>query len=206
MNQLALKILANATSYGIFIELNVEDADSEDAPVSIFTSQGKRTVETSKRQLPGQYYHPVLATLITGAARLMLALTERLAFEHGLNWAFCDTDSMAFANTAKLPFDEFVRRAQNICDSFLPLNPYEPDPKKGVVSIFEMEDQNFVKGRFEPLFCFAVSAKRYALFNLDPHGKPVIRKASAHGLGHCAPPRRPRKSPVRGTTQKTVWR
>jgi DNA polymerase elongation subunit (family B) len=25
MNQLALKILANATSYGIFIELNVED-------------------------------------------------------------------------------------------------------------------------------------------------------------------------------------
>ena len=43
MNQLALKILANATSYGIFIELNVEDADDEDALVSIFTSQGKRT-------------------------------------------------------------------------------------------------------------------------------------------------------------------
>ena len=84
MNQLALKILANATSYGIFIELNVEDADDEDAPVSIFTSQGKRTVEASKRELPGRYYHPLLATLITGAARLMLALTERLAFEHGL--------------------------------------------------------------------------------------------------------------------------
>ena len=145
MNQLALKILANATSYGIFIELNVEDADSEDAPVSIFTSQGKRTVETSKRELPGQYYHPVLATLITGAARLMLALTERIAFEHGLNWAFCDTDSMAFANLGNRPFDEFVGRVQDISDWFVPLNPYELDPKKDQSSILEMEDENFSK-------------------------------------------------------------
>jgi hypothetical protein len=188
MNQLALKILANATSYGIFIELNVEDADSDDPPLAIFTSQGKRVVDPSKREQPGRFYHPLLATLITGAARLMLALTERLALEHELNWAFCDTDSMAFADTEKRPFGEFVQRAQKICDWFIPLNPYEPDPKKGAVSIFEMEDQNFVKGQFEPLFCFAISAKRYALFNLDPHGKPVIRKASAHGLGHCAPP------------------
>jgi hypothetical protein len=193
MNELALKILANATSYGIFIELNVEDADDEDAPVSIFTSQGKRTVETSKQELPGRYYHPLLATLITGAARLMLALTERLAFEHELNWAFCDTDSMAFANTAKLPFDDFVDRVHDICDWFVPLNPYKPDPKKGPVSILEMEGENYstAKGKeseFQPLFCFAISAKRYALFNLDAHGKPIIRRASAHGLGHYAAP------------------
>jgi hypothetical protein len=193
MNQLALKILANATSYGIFIELNVEDADDEDALVSLSTSQGKRIVPASKRELPGRYYHPLLATLITGAARLMLALTERLAFEHGLNWAFCDTDSMAFANTETLPFDEFVGRVRNICDWFVPLNPYEPDPKKGAVSILEMESQNFSKEKrkentLEPLYCFAISAKRYALFNRDVEGSPVIRKASAHGLGHYSAP------------------
>jgi hypothetical protein len=193
MNQLALKILANATSYGIFIELNVEDADDEDAPVLLFTSQGKRTVSASERELPGRYYHPLLATLITGAARLMLALSERLAFERGLNWAFCDTDSMAFANTENLPFDEFVGRVRDICDWFVPLNPYEPDPKKGEVSILEMENQNFSKkkgkeNKLEPLYCFAISAKRYALFNRDVEGKPIIRKASAHGLGHYAAP------------------
>ena len=83
---------------------------------------------------------------------------------------------------------------QKICDWFVPLNPYEADPKKGaLVSILEMEDENFSteKGRkseFEPLFCFAISAKRYALFNLDANGAPVIRKASAHGLGHYAAP------------------
>jgi hypothetical protein len=193
MNQLALKILANATSYGIFIELNVEDTDDEDAPVSLFTSQGKRTVSASERELPGRYYHPLLATLITGAARLMLALTERLAFEHGLNWAFCDTDSMAFANTENLPFDEFDGRVRDVCDWFVPLNPYEPDPKKGAVSILEMEKQNFSKAkgkekRLEPLYCFAISAKRYALFNLGGQNEPIIRKASAHGLGHFAAP------------------
>ena len=193
MNQLALKILANATSYGIFIELNVEDADDEDALVSIFTSQGKRTVPASERELPGRYYHPLLATLITGAARLMLALSERLAFEHGLNWAFCDTDSMAFANTENLPFDEFAGRVRDVCDWFVPLNPYEPDPKKGAVSILEMEDQNFSKEKekgntLEPLYCIAISAKRYALFNRDGNGKPIIRKASAHGLGHFSAP------------------
>jgi hypothetical protein len=169
MNQLALKILANATSYGIFIELNVEDADDTDTIVSLYGSQPHRLVEASKRELPGRYYHPLLATLITGAARLMLTLTERLAFEQGLNWAFCDTDSMAFANMGKLPFEEFVGRVQNICSWFVPLNPYEAGPKKGPVSILELEDENFsaVEGRkseFEPLFCFAISAKRYALF------------------------------------------
>jgi hypothetical protein len=193
MDQLALKILANATSYGIFIELNVEDVDDEDALVSIFTSQGTRTVTASERELPGRYYHPLLATLITGAARLMLALTERLAFEHGLNWAFCDTDSMAFANTENLPFNEFAGRVRGVCDWFVPLNPYEPDPKKGAVSILEMEDQNFSKekgkeNQLEPLYCFAISAKRYALFNRDVGGKLIIRKASAHGLGHFSAP------------------
>lgn len=36
----------------------------------------------------------------------------------------------------------------------------------------------------DPLYCFAISAKRYALFNLDSGRKPILRKASAHGLGH----------------------
>jgi len=193
MDQLALKILANATSYGIFIELNVEDADERDDTFPIHTSQGTREVKVSKREQPGRFYHPLLATLITGAARLMLALTERLAFANGLNWAFCDTDSMAFANSTQLPFEEFVGRVRAICNWFAPLNPYDQDNNKPKASILELEDQNFQPGRveeqeFEPLFCFAISAKRYALFNLDDDGNPVIRKASAHGLGHIVAP------------------
>jgi len=40
----------------------------------------------------------------------------------------------------------------------------------------------------QPLYCFAISAKRYALFNLDTKANITLRKASAHGLGHLMDP------------------
>ena len=184
--QLALKILANATSYGIFIELNVEDMDDEeDRPFQVYTGQGSFTAKPKKREQPGEYFHPLLASLITGAARLMMAITERLIREEQLDWAFCDTDGIAIALPKDQPEDEFVARVENIRRWFEGLNPYDA---KG--SILDLEDENYsLSGEgLEPLYCFAVSAKRYALFNRVAVGEPVIRKASAHGLGHLLPP------------------
>ena len=191
--QLALKILANATSHGIFIEINVEDLDEKE-PRTIHTGDRAFQSASDKLEVPGKYFHPLLATLITGAARLMLAITERLALDHGLDWAFCDTDSMAFAMPPTTEHDlsaaeRFEEQVEQVCAWFEPLNPYEA---KG--SILEMEDQNFVfdaassSPRLEPLYCYAVSAKRYTLFNIGGDGQPIIRKASAHGLGHLYPP------------------
>ena len=184
--QLALKILANATSYGIFIELNVEDMeDEEDKPFAVYTGQGLFTAKPKKREQPGEYFHPLLATLITGAARLMMAITERLIREEQLDWAFCDTDGIAIALPKDQPDHDFVARVQNIRRWFEGLNPYDA---KG--SILDLEDENYsLSGNgLEPLYCFAVSAKRYALFNRVADGELVIRKASAHGLGHLLPP------------------
>ncbi len=42
--------------------------------------------------------------------------------------------------------------------------------------------------KLRPTNCLAISAKRYVLFDRDDDGRPVIRKASAHGLGHLLPP------------------
>jgi hypothetical protein len=44
----------------------------------------------------------------------MLALTERLAAERGLDWAFCDTDSMWFAKPVALGRQDFTARAAEI--------------------------------------------------------------------------------------------
>jgi hypothetical protein len=72
---------------------------------------------------------------------------------------------------------------------FKPLNPYT---EKG--HVFKIEDDNFslaggkVTDQIEPLYCYAISPKRYALFNRDAKGAPIIRKALAHGLGHLYPP------------------
>lgn len=50
--------------------------------------------------------------------------------------------------------------------------------------------------RIAPLYCFAISAKRYALFNLDGAKTPIIRKASAHGLGHLLSPYNDKNAPL----------
>jgi hypothetical protein len=184
--QLALKILANATSYGIFVELNVEHSDKPETR-QIHAGEGSFQSPSKHIENPGNFFHPLLGTLITGAARLMLAITERLAADRDVDWAFCDTDSMAFAMPPGMQNAEsnalvFQQKVEDVCAWFELLNPYEA---KG--SILELEDQNFDpddSSRQLPLYCFAVSAKWYALFNIDAAGNPVIRKASAHGLGH----------------------
>jgi hypothetical protein len=144
-----------------------------------------RTVEEE-----GRNFHPLLATLITGAARLMLGLAERLATDARISWAFCDTDSMGLAEPDGMDDATFLDRARAVRDWFTPLNPYSA---KGPV--FKIEDANYrlaagkVTAELQPLYAYPVSAKRYDLFNLDhQRGRPVLRKASAHGLGHLRPP------------------
>lgn len=191
--QQALKILANATSYGIFVELIVEELDATESRLCFGSGNDGFPVRINKVETPGRYFHPLLATLITGTARLMLAIAERLVIDAGLDWAFCDTDSMAIAKPDGMSDDTFFATARSVCDWFAPLNPYA---KKGL--LFKIEKPNFAldgTGKLAPLFCYAISSKRYALFNLDNEGRPVIRKASAHGLGHLLPPYRAEEAP-----------
>lgn len=184
-NQLAIKILANSTSYGIYIEVLRDNAPRPEA-LNVFGPDGNcHEIQSTALEEPGKRFHPLLGTLITGAARLMLALSEAEAAAQGLGWVFCDTDSLALARPEGMRRETFHAKVQRVIDWFTPLNPYR---KPG--SILQMEDVNYGPGTREsaPLYAFAISAKRYALFNLDAKGRPVIRKASAHGLGHLMAP------------------
>lgn len=185
IEQNAIKIAANSTSYGVFAEINVADRAS---PISLTVHSGTDdpfSFQSERVEEPGPFFHPLVASLIAGAARLMLAITERLVTDEGLEWAFCDTDSMALAKPDALAHVEFRERVQRIVNWFEALNPYSFSG-----SILKIEDVNFAIGdsEFLPLYCWAVSAKRYCLFNLDHSGRPVLRKASAHGLGHLRAP------------------
>lgn len=161
-----LKILINATSYGIFLELNVEDlVHPED--MRCYGPAGKAfRVRLKQFEEPGSYFHPLLGTLITGAARLMLTLAELLTLEAGLDWAFCDTDSLAIAKPDTIDWCEFEYRVRKIQAWFSPLNPYASKEP-----LLKIEDVNYriggKSGHIHPLYCFAVSAKRYALFNQE---------------------------------------
>lgn len=127
----------------------------------------------------------------------MLSLSERIAADQGLNWVFCDTDSLAMAKPDEMSQSEFYAKGQNVVDSFEGLNPYQ---KPG--SILEMEDTNYglKTGESEPLYCLAISAKRYALYNKSESGEPILRKASAHGLGHLMAPYSDDDAPDIGVT------
>lgn len=183
--QNALKILANATSYGIFVEINVNRRAAPVPTIVHSATSAPFNFATDKAEETGAYFHPLLATLITGAARLMLAIAERQVSDSGLEWSFCDTDSIAIAKPDELDREQFAAKVHNIVDWFEALNPYDFGG-----SILKIEPENFAleTSKPEPLYCWAVSAKRYALFNLDSDNAPMMRKVSAHGLGQLRPP------------------
>jgi len=180
-----LKIIANSTSYGIFIEVTRDDAPKSEL-LDVYGPNGEcKRACTKALEQPGRYYNPLLGVLITGAARLMLGIAELKTDELGLDWVFCDTDSLAIARPDCISRREFHKKTQQIIDWFKPLNPYRKQE-----SILKIESINYGIGskEMEPLYCFAISAKRNVLFNLDSNERPIIRKASAHGLGHLIDP------------------
>jgi hypothetical protein len=69
-----LKILANSGSYGLFVELNPNEADN--APLKVFS--GEESFETTSDVLeqPGKWFAPHIGSLITAGGRLLLAMLE----------------------------------------------------------------------------------------------------------------------------------
>jgi hypothetical protein len=195
---LMLKLLANSTSYGIFAEMNVQSYERP-REVILHAIENAAFGTTSRSvEEAGTHFHPLLATLITGAARLMLGAAECLASDNGIGWALCDTDSLALACPESMTDDEFLVRAKRVTSWFDALSPYDDDKP-----LFKVEDQNYglengqlLSGEHEPLYVIAISAKRYVLFNIGPDGKPIIRKALSHGLGHLLPPYQDDEAPT----------
>jgi hypothetical protein len=181
----AIKITNNSVAYGIFVQVNVTPVP-RGAHMRVYRPDGSSFIKRmTKVETPGPYYHPLIATFITSAARVMLALAEHRVIATGLDWAFCDTDSIAIAQPDGMTEDEFLKRAKSVVEWFRPLNPYGLDEP-----ILKIEKVNYRPDNpkvLEPLYCWAISSKRYALFNIGDDGKPVIRKCSAHGLGHLRP-------------------
>jgi hypothetical protein len=190
----ALKLLANSSSYGVLNEFIADDR-LEEVPTIVYHGgkstkvkarahkvgmDGTTEISDYKVEKAGKFFAP-FGTLIPAAGRLLLAIAEKLAADRGLTYAFCDTDSMAFANYAgkglPVPYswEEFQTKVCEITDWFQPLNPYKHD-----VRLFNFEKANYrltdsVRGKagkeLEPLFCVAISAKRYCLFIRDDKGE-----------------------------------
>ena len=195
----ALKVVANSAAYGIAAELNRQPRLVEPTALDVF-GLAHFGSESHTPENPGRYFYSPLAAMVTGAARLMLGLCEACVSAAGGSYAFCDTDSMAVVATEQGGFaacpggterDEQHREGlralswdevEAIRGRFESLNPYERELVPG--SILELEKVNRDEhGERRQLHCFAISAKRYALYTIDEAGEPELVDWKEHGLG-----------------------
>ena len=95
----SLKVLANATSYGIFAEMNRQESEKRVKVRCHGLDPEPYQCWAMHPEQIGEYCFPPLASLITGAARLMLAQLEHSVSELGGTYAMEDTDSMAIVAT-----------------------------------------------------------------------------------------------------------
>ncbi len=140
---------------------------------------------------PGQHFAPHLASFITAAGRLLLSICERLAADRGTTYAFCDTDSMAFARPHGMERKEFRKRVHEIVTWFAPLWPYtlDKDEDGKPLSILQYEKANWrpggKKGEYEPLYFLGLASKRYVLYHRVPMAE-VLETASEPERTHCS--------------------
>jgi hypothetical protein len=226
----ALKVLANATSYGIYAEMNRQETEKRVKVQCQGIDPQPYECSVIHPEKPGEFCFPPLASLITGAARLMLALLEHSVSELGGTYAMEDTDSMAIVATEQggtIPCKggnllakegtEGIRaltwrQIRQIVAKFQSLNPYDRKVIPG--SVLKIEEDNFdpETGKQRQLHCLAISAKRYALFLKPKNGKPALLREgtnnkkdrwSRHGLGHLLNPTNPEASDRNWTA--AVW-
>ncbi|WP_268541332.1 hypothetical protein [Candidatus Nitrosotenuis cloacae] len=162
--QQIIKIIVNAISYGIFVEITTQD-ESKKIPVDVYGIEHFKQNKTKIEKL-GFMFNPIIAISITSASRLLLATTEILLSKHGKTHAYCDTDSMMIPPEHTKEIQEF----------FQGLNPYNFDS-----DIFKIERDN--------VLFYGISAKRYCLYSIENNEITIDdNDYSAHGLGHLLNP------------------
>jgi hypothetical protein len=193
-----LKILANSI-YGFFVEL-IPELQNKNVPLEVFSGEKKFSDSSDVIEKAGLWFLPPLASMITSAGRLLLAMTEECVNRRKGTYLFCDTDSLAIVSSKSggvldIPGSKGRRilswaEAQKIADKFASLNPYDPKAVKG--SILNLVDANFVDSDSakpqRQLYGYSIAAKRYALYEKTGQSSIAIVDPKAHGIGFLYPP------------------
>ena len=200
-----LKILANSTSYGIYLELHpVKIGPSSRPKITVYS--GEHTFEQPAPdtiEQPGSFYFPLLGALITSGGRLLLAMIERCVRDAGGTYLSCDTDALVIVSSkaggvVQMPDSEPPIQAlawsevDQIRDRFDSLSPYN---REIVPHLLRLTDENVGNnGTQRQLFGLSIAAKRYALYTTkcgrsycSDRKCVTIVDPKAHGLIFVAP-------------------
>jgi hypothetical protein len=144
-----LKILANSI-YGFFVELIPEHFE-QPKKVMVFSGDEDFPDSALVTEMRGKWFAPYLATLITSAGRLLLAMLEAEVNRANGTYLYCDTDSLAIIASEEgghlhvpgadgkhiLTWDE----VDKVVAKFRALNPYDPEI---VRELLNLTDDNYV--------------------------------------------------------------
>jgi hypothetical protein len=191
-----LKILASSGSYGLFVELNPNDADAE--KIKVFSGDESFETTSDVVEEAGKWFAPHIGSLTTAGGRLLLAMLEKCVADAGGTYLFCDTDSLAVvsAQTGQqivmldgAPPITAISRAEveKIAARFESLNPYNRRLVPG--SILKIHKLNWdANKRPRQLYGYSLASKRYTLY-LKTKNDIEIVEPKAHGLGYFYPPK-----------------
>jgi hypothetical protein len=204
-----LKILANSGSYGLFVELNPNDADA--AELRVYSGEDSFPTRSDVVEEFGKWFAPHIASLITSGGRLLLAMLERCISDAGGTYLFCDTDSAAIVSSKtrqQITMPDGANpitalswaEVQEITDRFESLNPYNHKLVPG--SILKIHKLNRDKNKEQrQLYGYSIAAKRYALYTKTKNDIEII-EPKAHGLGYFYPPK---DSPEGWNHETPLW-
>jgi hypothetical protein len=199
-----LKILANSTSYGAYLELNPVRVERKKRPtITIYSGElvKKRRAPDTIEQ-PGNFYFPLLGALITPGGRLLLSMIECCVRDADGTYLYCDTDALTIVaskhgGTVHMPDGTSVNAlswatVERITRRFDSLSPYN---RRIVPDLLRLTKQNFDRNKTQrQLHGLSIAAKRYALYKTKcgnsycSHPNCVeIVDPKAHGLIFFAP-------------------
>jgi hypothetical protein len=210
----ALKVIANSTSYGAYVELN-EQKQNEPAKLEVYSGDNHLTLSNVKEiEAPGPWFFAPLASLICSGGRLLLAMAEKSVTDAGGTWMAADTDSIMIvankrgreiAGAIKRPEDYIALKEGSLSEKeFAPIPTLSWDAVKKISrrfaslnpysfggTILKIEDVCYEnEDSSKPLrtvWGYAISAKRYCLFVYE-RGAVKIVDAKGHGLGFLMSP------------------
>jgi len=173
--QNTIKIIANTTAYGDYIQVNSESARKDSGIgggfVTVYGNEKPFSVDAktiSKTETPARHFNPIIGTFLTAGARLVLAAAEKIVLQNKDGYvAYCDTDSIFVS----------PKHARQVQEFFQKLNPYDNRD----VQMFKVEKEG--EKSLENVWCYSISSKRYVLYDCDHNGF-AIHKCTLHGLGY----------------------
>lgn len=203
--QYFLKILANSTSYGTYLELNPVKIDASKRPkITVYSGEHiHEQLAPDTIEKPGSFNFPLLGALITSGGRLLLAMIERCVRDAGGTYLCCDTDALIIVASKEggavqmpdgaSPINALSwQQVEGIMQRFDSLSPYN---REIVPHLLRLTDENFDEsGVQRQLFGLSIAAKRYALYTTKCNqsycghsGCVAIVDPKAHGLIFFAP-------------------